>query len=646
MVNMEKYKNILSIPKLLDAIKKDQDEVEYSVHYNMLICMFAAPLLFAGALCNLFMSISLFDVSIRMILFDSAALLVLSAAFEIFQRSNLKYLPHAVHIISVLFAIAFLFVAFRFYDAMGPSVWVLGIIMIIFSLGQNTKVMFNYLITAMIASGFYIEIWTQTQEHAFYNISLFGFFVLSLLVASTVYKITDARKQMISVQNQEIKNQVEERKRAEEANIRLSLYDHLTGLPNRMLFNDRLNQAMLYAKRNSLNLYVLFIDLDNFKLINDTMGHSMGDELLKKVGERLSGSLRKSDVIARIGGDEFLVLLQDIGSDQDAAKVVSNIVTGVCKPFSVGVQLFSVTCSVGVSKFPSEGEDVDTLVKCADLAMYKAKEIGKNCFAFYSESLKSNLLKELNMVNELQQALQNNEFVLHYQPQINSTTREIIGIEALIRWNHPKNGLMSPYQFMPIAEKSGFIVQIGEWVLRTACLQNKAWQDEGFITAPIAVNIADKQILSKSLVNKLSEILQETKLAPEYLELEISERLLISDIERIKTELEYIRNLGVKIAIDDFCMGYTSMINIKKLPIDVIKIPLEFVQGIDKNIKDESIISVILGLAETLAIDVIAEGVETAKQLEFLNDRACSNVQGYYFYKPMDAEALKTTYSF
>ncbi len=626
----------VNIKNICHSIRNDQDENMFSIHYNMLICMFASRLLVLGAAISII--IGQHD-SYEKILTDCSVLLVFAAIFELYSKSTFISNEKSIHVISPLYTFVFVYIAFRFYSFIGPSIWALGTVQLLFALGQNNKIMINYLVSAMIAFGIYIGFSSAPQIYPYYNVCLILFFVIAWMVASIVYMIIDTRKQMI-------KNQIEQRRKTEQVNIRLSLYDHLTGLPNKMHFNDRLNQAMLYAKQQQSSLYVLFVDIDNFKLINDTRGHSMGDELLKKIAVRLSDSLRKSDVVARIGGDEFLIFLQDVSCEQDAAKVANNILAAISRPFFIENKQFSISCSIGISRFLSERADVDTLIQCADLAMYKAKEEGKNCYAFYSENLKNILLKELDMVNDMQHALRNNEFILHYQPQINSRTKQIIGIEALIRWNHPTLGLLFPDQFLPIAEKTGFIVPIGEWVLRTVCMQNKAWHDEGFVKVPVAVNMSGKQLLNKTLVSQLSTILLETDLGAKYLEIEITEKLLISDIIKVKAEMEAIRDLGVRIAIDDFGTGYTSIINIKQLPIDVIKIPLEFVHGIDINLKDESIISVILGLAASLDIDVIAEGVETINQLEFLNDRSCNNIQGYYFCKPMEASTLRTAYAF
>lgn len=406
-----------------------------------------------------------------------------------------------------------------------------------------------------------------------------------------------------------------------------------------MLFTANLHREIEHAKTSKLGLYVMFIDIDFFKRINDMLGHASGDQLLIQVGERIVTVLRNSDSVCRVGGDEFLVMVGHINSEQQVLDMARRLLDQLNKPFNIDKHQVEVTCSIGIAKSPEDGADVEALIKSADFAMYKAKQDGKNRYEIYSSELQEDANKEIRMINAIQDALINNEFVLFYQPQVEGASKKIIGYEALIRWNHPEQGIISPNNFIPIAEKTGLIIPVGEWVLRTACRQNKQWQDMGMPKVPVSVNISAIQIKNSPLYKLLRDVLSDTKLAPEYLELEITESMIIFN-EKIRLELEKIKSLGVKISIDDFGTGYSAIQYLKNYPIDRLKIPMEFIHGININDKDESIINVILALAESLHIDVIAEGVENESQYQFLSERSCRNIQGFLFYRPLPADSI------
>ncbi|SPF55898.1 putative Diguanylate cyclase [Candidatus Desulfosporosinus infrequens] len=437
-----------------------------------------------------------------------------------------------------------------------------------------------------------------------------------------------------------LENQIKVIIAKEEEVYQLAFNDHLTGLPNRRLFYDRLGQAILHAARNEQSFEILFLDLDGFKMINDTMGHAMGDELLKKVAERLSNTLRNNDVIARVGGDEFLILIHNAPNKESIEKVCKNIINVIKEPFEFPTNEIYITTSIGVSIYPQDGDNVETLVKNADIAMYVAKENGKGKYAFCNELMKKNLDEVMMLSNDLYRALESNELEIYYQPQVDSRSGSIIGMEALLRWNHPKLGLIGPCDFIPIAEKTGLIVSIGEWVLRTACTQTKAWQDSGFPNLSIAVNLSVNQISSRKLVNQVSKILIETGISPKYLELEITESIFMKDISAIVDTLKELKSLEIRIAIDDFGTDYSSLSYLKKLPLDRIKIAKTFIDGINLNHIDESIISAIIVLGKRLGLDLIAEGVETEGQLQFLQTQMCDEIQGYYFYRPMPVQEI------
>lgn len=444
----------------------------------------------------------------------------------------------------------------------------------------------------------------------------------------------------LSKANKELEHEICVRIEMEHKIIKLAYYDYLTGLPNKRLFKDRLNQCIINSARNDAALMVLFLDLDSFKRINDTRGHATGDELLKAVSGRITNTLREDDTVCRVGGDEFLVLVKNL-EERHIEKLSVKILDIFKKPFIINNHELFITTSIGGAIYPIDGEDVDTLIKNADIAMYKAKEEGKNKFRLCTSIIKDRVIEEMKLTNSLYHALERNELELYYQPQLSVVSGEIIGLEALIRWHNPKLGLVNPGEFIYIAEKTGLILPIGEWVMRSACSQNKKWQDAGILNVPIAINLSVNQFQNTEIVELITNILKETDLNPSYLELEITENIIMKNAEYIIESLKQLKQLGVKVAIDDFGKEYSSLNYIKQLPIDKIKIDMSFVQGINVNHKDEAIINVIIVLAKNLGLKVIAEGVETKEQLEFLEEQMCDEIQGYYYYKPMSATHIE-----
>lgn len=453
------------------------------------------------------------------------------------------------------------------------------------------------------------------------------------------------RTSELSKANKELEQEIVKRIEMQEDIKILAYHDHLTGLPNKRLFNDRLNRSILTAAKQGKSLGILFIDLDSFKRINDTMGHAKGDELLRMVSIRLTNTIREIDTVCRVAGDEFLILIHNLESEHYIREVSGRILNILKLPFTIDNSDLYITTSIGGAIYPIDGYDVETLIKNADITMYSAKEKGKNKFELCTSLLKDSLVKEMKITNSLYQALDRNELELYYQPQINIISGEIIGLEALIRWNNPELGIVSPGDFIFIAEKTGLILPIGEWVLRTACIQNKKWQDEGILNVPIAVNLSVNQFQNTQIVEMITKILKETELNPNDLELEITENIIMKETEYIIESLKKLKQLGVKVAIDDFGTEYSSLNYIKQLPVDKIKIAMSFIWGININDKDEAIINVIIVLAKNLGLKVIAEGVETREQLDFLRDQMCDEVQGYYYYKPMPAKQIEALMS-
>ncbi|MFZ3137513.1 MAG: EAL domain-containing protein [Thermodesulfovibrionales bacterium] len=436
-------------------------------------------------------------------------------------------------------------------------------------------------------------------------------------------------------------------KRAEEQIAQIAYFDVLTNLPNRYLFKDRLNQAILYAEKYKKLLAVIYLDLDDFKRVNDTFGHNFGDKFLQAVSDRLEKSIRKIDTlsrieenrlettVARLGGDEFTILLRELKETKDASRVAQRIVDLFSQPFHIENRLIFISTSIGIALYPNDGQDVDTLLKNADTAMYHAKEKGRNNFQFFSEHMNIEALERFSMENSLRSAVDKNDFQLYYQPQFDSSTDKIIGVEALMRWMHPEKGMLLPDTFIPISEESGLIMPIGSWVIRAACEQNKAWQLAGFRPIYVTVNISGMQFKQKDFVESIAQTLLDTDLEPQYLELELTESILMEPTETTFNSLNELKATGVRIAIDDFGKGYSSLGYLKRLPIDTLKIDRSFVRDIISNPDDRAIIRAIISLARTLNLKVIAEGVETHEQLSYLQEQGTDGIQGFLLSEPI-----------
>ncbi|HKJ65321.1 MAG TPA: EAL domain-containing protein [Desulfopila sp.] len=417
-------------------------------------------------------------------------------------------------------------------------------------------------------------------------------------------------------------------------------YDELTGLPNRDLFHDRLKQTIVKANRDGGMGALMFLDLDRFKEVNDTMGHSRGDLLLSAVARRLLDSVRKSETVARLGGDEFVILLTDVKNDQDAVTVANKIRKNMSEPFDVdGHEVFSST-SIGIVLYPRHGNDSHTLLRNADLAMYSAKARGRNAFAFFNEEMNQKAQERRSMESCLRSALIEKEFFLVYQPQIERSTGKMVGAEALLRWHHPQKGLIPPDQFIPIAEESGLIGPIGEWVLRNARTQAQLWQQAGKPPLRVAVNISGHQFLKPDIVDTIEGILAETGLNPSLLDLELTESILMEVADSMIEPLIDLKMRGVQLSIDDFGTGYSSLSYLKHFPINRIKIDRSFVRDIT-NVRDNAVIvEAIIAMARSLSLTVVGEGVETEEELDYLAALGCDEIQGYYFSKPVAPEDL------
>ncbi len=419
-------------------------------------------------------------------------------------------------------------------------------------------------------------------------------------------------------------------------------HDYLTGLPNRMLLNDRVDQAIILARRHGTRLAVLFLDLDGFKHINDSLGHPVGDKLLQSVARRLVGCARSSDTVSRQGGDEFVVLLSEVERPEDAVLAASRMLKAVAEAHPIDEHDLHVTTSIGVSVFPEDGADAQTLIQNADTAMYQAKENGRQSYQYFKPEMNARAVERHSIEESLRRALQRDELSLHYQPKINFKTGAITGAEALLRWNHPTRGMVSPVTFIPVAEDCGLIVPIGKWVLRQACAQAQAWAQAGLPAASIAVNVSARQFRDAGFLDGLLAILDQTGLDPRLLELELTESVLMTHAESAAAILETVRAQGIQIAVDDFGTGYSSLSYLRRFQIDALKIDQSFVGEITTADSDASIVTAVISMARSLNLRVVAEGVETLAQSTFLRSHECDEAQGYYFSRPVPSDRFTT----
>ena len=433
----------------------------------------------------------------------------------------------------------------------------------------------------------------------------------------------------------------------------LAMYDALTGLPNRQLFHQQLTQAVARAHRNGDHIAIMFIDLDRFKRINDTLGHATGDMLLREVAARLNRCVRTTDQVgrdgdsmlpegsvARLAGDEFTVTLDTLRDPQDAARVARRIISEVSRPFMLSGQEVVVTTSIGIAVYPEDGEQAEMLLKNADVAMYQAKDLGRNAYQFFAGEMNSAAVERLRLENELRRAMEGDQLSLHYQIKIDARDGSIAGLEALMRWRHPELGMVPPVTFIPVAEEIGLIVDFGAWVLEEACRQTKAWRDAGLPVAPIAINLASPSFRQPDLVERVASALRRHDVLPADLCIEATESILMRDADATMATLKQLRELGVKLSIDDFGTGYSSLSYLRRFPIDQLKIDRSFVNDLVVNSDDAAIINAIASLARSLNLDVVAEGVETVEQARLLAKQGCYIMQGYFFSKPVSAEEL------
>ena len=547
------------------------------------------------------------------------------------------------------------------FDGIYSTAWVLHIWTItiagtllapVYALWMTGGVVAYFLLLVFLyQSGLYIPPLTLGTGREFVNISFLMLMLISTVGLLTYLNMRSLRDTLMRLRmatkeleghrhtlEQRVKERTDELMKANAALDKLATHDVLTGLPNRMMFSQLLNRAIQSAQRYKRQFVVFFIDLDRFKIINDTLGHEAGDRVLQEVAARLKQTLRAIDVVARLGGDEFIILIDEIDDLSQVANIAHKVLSAASKPMVLMGEESRVTASIGISIYPKDAQDEQSLIKTADIAMYLAKEEGKNNYQFYSKEIQSKSIGRLSIETNLRSALEQNEFSLHYQARLDFKTGAITGVEALLRWQNSYLGSMTPTQFIPVAEETGLMVPIGRWVLKTACAQNIAWQLQGLPPVCMAVNLSLQQLIDDNLPDDISTALKNSGMAPNLLELEITESMLMHNPERVITALTKIKAMGVRLAIDNFGTGYSSVAHIKHFPIDTIKVDRSFIRNLPQDTGNKAVTEAIIAMGKTLSLTVIAEGVETQEQMDFLQGHACDGMHGYYFSKPTTPE--------
>ncbi len=499
----------------------------------------------------------------------------------------------------------------------------------------------NILSSGRHDEAFYHDMWSHVEKHGFWSGEIWNRHKNGRIYPEwlSIAAIQD-KKSSNTTEYVAVFSDISQRKQDEEQIRHQANYDSLTGLPNRSLFFDRLNQATILSKRDEKKLAMLFIDLDRFKSVNDSYGHIAGDEILQSVAERLNICIRGSDTIARLGGDEFVVLLNDLAEVNDAAIVADKIIAQMSSPFNVGQRDFVLGASIGITIYPDDSNDPEKMMRNADMAMYRAKEEGRNRYQFFTIGMQLHVRKRLELEQDLRVAIDKNQLQLHYQPIVDGKTEKIYSVEALLRWIHPKHGLISPDIFIPLAEDAGLITSIGEWVVREACRNVSFWQQSGIINIGVSVNVSSRQRGKEFTPWLLASIIKEYNISSKWLTLEITEGLLLDDNEAVIEWLEGFKDLGVTLSIDDFGTGYSSLSYLKKFPVDVLKIDRSFVRELPDNKDDASLVEAILAMGNSLGLSIVAEGVETEQQRDFLQAHNCEYLQGYFYSKPVPEKQL------
>lgn len=664
-----------TIPAMFDLLNAEDDPAKILYYQTIISCMFASPLLFLGAIVNIIVVYFFWGSNLTEVLLNSGIFLLLGISFEFISRKKLA-VNLFDHLASLMQSVCLAFIVIRYYNIIGPAVWSVSFVMIVLSLMRLKITMLQYIAVTTFVCGLYVTFLLPTDGFLFSPVyfliqNILFFFVFSLAAASfylnlnrydkaierlnavisqkeriaLLYKKLNLTKKTLATQNQELQAFNEEIRKNEERLHFLAYYDSLTELPNRKMIMERLQLLVNLSENEKSNFFIVFIDLDNFKKINDTMGHLYGDDYLKYTAMRLQELIHEDDLLGRLGGDEFALIIQRNIKEDAAYSYVEELRAQLCDKIKTTCSEFRVSASFGISVFPQDGKDPTELLKSADTSMYKAKELGRNNIQFFRPDMKEEILNKIQMESRLLKAYENKEFFIEYQPQFNAEDRSIRGFEALIRWNSPHYGLVAPMRFIPLAEEMGLIIGIGEWVLLTACHKFKELDDRFNKDLCISVNISAVQMRDKNFVEIVKDVLLKTNIDPKQLELEITESLFIDDMEETITMLNEIKSLDVRISLDDFGTGFSSLSYLRRLPIDTLKIDKSFIDDLSDQDASIRIVGDIISLGHNLDAHIVAEGIENSTQLEYLKNNNCDCIQGFMFGKPMcvkDVETLLT----
>lgn len=653
-----------SIPVLFNLITNEDDPFKVIYYQNVISCLFAAPLLFLCAIINVIV-VNYWHGNLYSALFDSIFFLLLAFVFVFLSIKKLDiYLFD--HLISFALSILLAFIVIRYYNIIGPAVWTASFVMVVISLMRLKLTMIFYLAMTTLICGLYVTFILSGNSSPYSSIYILVQAVLFCIVfglaiaasylnfnrydkamqrlnavilqkeqiAALFDKLTDS-KEALAKKNYELEESHEEIKKNEERLHFLAYYDHLTELPNRKMILERLQLLINLSALEEHTFYVVFIDLDNFKKINDTMGHAFGDRYLQTIAKRLLDIVHTEDLLGRLGGDEFALIIQRNILKEEAFAYIENLRNQLCYDIKTSCSEFKVSASFGISIFPQDGKEPYELLKSADTSMYKAKELGKNNIQFYRTDMNEDILRKVEMESVLLKAYEHNEFFIEYQPQFNVVDHSVRGFEALIRWNSPQYGRVSPLSFIPLAEETGLIIGIGEWVLLTACYHFKELEDRFKQDVCISVNVSTIQMKDKHFMNVVRKVLHETGLNPQQLELEITESIFIDNIDETLDMFNELKSLGIRIALDDFGTGFSSLNYLRRFPIDTLKIDKSFINDLSNKDSSIRIVGDIISLGHNLDASIVAEGVENKTQLEYLKRANCDCIQGFLVGKPV-----------
>jgi len=670
---MDNHKFKRTMPAVFALLNAADDPSRILYYQNILTCMFAAPLLFCGVFANIIVVYFFWSGDLTSVLVNSGIFLLLGLTFELISRKEMD-IDLFDHLLSLSQSICLAFIVVQYYHIIGPAVWSVAFVMIILALMRLKITMLYYIAVTTFSCGLYVTFFLPTDGFLFSPVyfliqNLLFTFVFSLAAAAFymnlnrydkamerlnavitqkekiagLYKKLNLTKQTLANQNRELQSSNEEIRKNEERLHFLAYYDGLTELPNRKMILERLQLLVNLSENDTSAFYIVFIDLDNFKKINDTMGHLYGDDYLNYTAKRLQELVHEDDLLGRLGGDEFALIIQRNIKEDAAYNYVESLRNKLCDKIKTSCSEFKVSASFGISVFPQDGKDPIELLKSADTSMYKAKELGRNNIQFFRPDMKAEILNKIQMESLLLKAYENKEFFIEYQPQFNAEDHRIRGFEALIRWDSPHYGRVAPMSFIPLAEEMGLIIGIGQWVLLTACHKFKELDNRFDQNLCISVNVSAVQMRDKNFVDIVKKVLDETNMDPKQLELEITESLFIDHIEETIAMLNEIKSLNVRISLDDFGTGFSSLSYLRRLPIDTLKIDKSFIDDLTDKDSSIRIVGDIISLGHNLDAHIVAEGIENSTQLDYLKNHNCDCIQGFMFGKPMcfkDVEAL------